>query len=356
MNAGRRPERDSLFSSNSVEWFFSAIKKEIDSFLEKSTRDISKLSDLDISKLRKITDYFEQSEEKLIDEQARTELYNSVIADLNQLWLQFLESKNEKDKQEKRNFFKIFYLHRLCSFIPTVNQQDFSDCDFTSLDLEKTKWTAANFKECEFADAKLNEANLTDCHYTQAFMPRTQFKNAVLQDINFTGAHLCEADFTGASLTNCDFTGANLSGANFEQTKLSNITLIDARLAHMKMDEAVRVELLFFNLEQIANSNLPLADKKIQAKKIFGGLVAPMKDPEQLHNLLIRFEQEKKGYLSFLREERGWWGLFHTHGNTRTWEGIIRAVSGKLQEVINPEKDKLYYVLSQQMVKQNSRW
>lgn len=83
-------------------------------------------------------------------------------------------------------------------------------------------------------------------------------------------------------------------------------------------------------LLSMKDKDLPLAQKKAEAKKIIEGLLPKITSNKELLQLSELIKQKHTSY-DYLREEQSWW-RFQSHGNTTTWSAIIGDIKKRMDE------------------------
>ncbi|MDX7988500.1 DUF2169 domain-containing protein [Xenorhabdus sp. 12] len=101
---------------------------------------------------------------------------------------------------------------------------DFSEMDFTGVDLSGMDLRGANFTRTLLESACLNNCQLDGANFTEAMLARTEICHSSLR-----GAKLDNASLTLAKCEQSDF-----SAASFEQTQLQ-----ETRLAHCRFEHAI---------------------------------------------------------------------------------------------------------------------
>jgi uncharacterized protein YjbI with pentapeptide repeats len=91
-------------------------------------------------------------------------------------------------------------------------------CDFSGMNLAKTKFKGvylegANFEGANLEGANLKAANLKNANLRNANLKKADLRKSDLYKADLTGADLSGADLKGALLLGADLSGANLEGA-----------------------------------------------------------------------------------------------------------------------------------------------
>jgi len=122
----------------------------------------------------------------------------------------------------------------------------FYGCDFSSSNLQFSKFNLANLFRANLQEANLQEANLQNANLQNANLQNANLQNANLQNANLQNANLQNANLFRANLKGANLKGANLEGANLEGANLANANLANANLEGANL---ARANLAFANLE-----------------------------------------------------------------------------------------------------------
>ncbi len=136
----------------------------------------------------------------------------------------------------------------------SLNQAEFFDCqfesmDFTALNLASFRFIDCTFSKCNFSNALLRGVNLRspvfkECKllglnwtelttFIAPYFENVQLDYSVFQEMNlvkaiFKNSSLCEVDFSGANLVKSDFTLSKLPRASFSRADLSEADFREA--------------------------------------------------------------------------------------------------------------------------------
>lgn len=100
----------------------------------------------------------------------------------------------------------------------SVEERNFSGCDFTYSDLHglrlsDTEMNQADFRMANLTGVRLNNAAVKGCDFTSATLTDAVLDFSNLDQSNFTGATLTGVSLYETSINGVDFIGANLEGA-----------------------------------------------------------------------------------------------------------------------------------------------
>ncbi|KTD20069.1 glycosyltransferase [Legionella lansingensis] len=94
-----------------------------------------------------------------------------------------------------------------------------------------------------------------------------------------------------------------------------------------------RTDILLRQLAYIGRSPISITAKKEEAKALVNRLLPRITDVNALVEMKVLIE-EKGGDYAYLREERGFYGFFQTHGNTNTWKSILSQIKSSIDQQI----------------------
>lgn len=113
-------------------------------------------------------------------------------------------------------------------------KRDFTSHDLSSLSLQRTVLSGANFHDSKLHRVNLQGANLFNADFGRASLSRANLRNvnlarAYLSHADLGGADLRGADLSYAYMSNANLRGANLCGADLTGAKVSDEQLAMAR-------------------------------------------------------------------------------------------------------------------------------
>ena len=115
-------------------------------------------------------------------------------------------------------------------------KKDFSQQDFTHLNLKGIKLNKFIFRYSDLQGITLPSANLFQSNFYAANLQNANLQDANLSQAYFSKANLQNADLKGANLTGADLTNANLQDANLCGTNLRNAKLNQQQLQSAKVN------------------------------------------------------------------------------------------------------------------------
>ncbi|MCG8696863.1 MAG: pentapeptide repeat-containing protein [Bacteroidales bacterium] len=159
---------------------------------------------------------------------------------------------------------------------------DFSNSDFSRLNMTGSILASANLTNTNFF-----QSNLTNADFTRAFLVGADFTNAILTNTSFRGATMDErvfkrlwsagirdfsdvilhganlsnknlsgANFNGASLIGTNFSSANLSRANLSQANLTNTSFTGSNLSNAIFRRNILANNNFINVVNFNGTNI----------------------------------------------------------------------------------------------------
>jgi serine/threonine protein kinase, bacterial len=112
--------------------------------------------------------------------------------------------------------------------------RDFASQDLSSLNLQKTELSGANFYEAILVKANFKGASLENSKFGRACLHYATLKKAQLQKAYFSHADLQYADLRGADLREAYLSNANLRGANLCGANLKGAVITEEQLSLAK--------------------------------------------------------------------------------------------------------------------------
>lgn len=114
----------------------------------------------------------------------------------------FDKASIDKSRIEASRFHQASFIGSLLR-VSRIRDSVFTECDFTSANLEYTEWITCNLNGSDFEGinaigAQFSGSQLKGATFRHAHLENSSFDQADLTDVNFTGAHVSGADFRGA--------------------------------------------------------------------------------------------------------------------------------------------------------------